>query len=102
MLDKLQEHWIRKLVVSCSQKAALKRYNLLTFFSRIWTRNIKKVEYIENFQSASCKSNFTHKAASIGAGEVGIDVNRALDKHGAVIVAGANPVSIPVGGEVDS
>ncbi|KAJ4163185.1 hypothetical protein LMH87_004929 [Akanthomyces muscarius] len=57
----------------------------------IWTRNIKKVEYIESFQSASCKSNFTHKAASIGAGEVGIDVNRALDKHGAVIVAGANP-----------
>lgn len=34
-------------------------------------------------------------AATIGAGEVDGNVYEALDKHGAIVVGGANPVRFP-------
>ncbi|KAJ3499682.1 hypothetical protein NLG97_g128 [Lecanicillium saksenae] len=59
----------------------------------IWTHNLKNIEYHPDFKSGLCSTNatVTNKAVTIGAGEVGIDVNRALAKHGAVAVTGSNP-----------
>ncbi len=56
---------------------------------------MKGIDYHENFRSASCpgNSNTIQMAATIGAGEMGLGVNQALAKYGAVIVAGSNPVS---------
>ena len=66
---------------------------MLIFYS-IWTHNLRGIEFHENFQSGSCpaEGNSTQMAATIGAGEVDMDVYSELDKHGAVVVGGANPV----------
>ncbi|KAJ6781827.1 hypothetical protein PWT90_08773 [Aphanocladium album] len=59
----------------------------------IWMNNLKNIEYHPDFRTTSCPANSTslQRAVTIGAGEVGIDVNQALAKHGAVAVTGSNP-----------
>lgn len=73
------------------QARALRRH-------RIWTHHIRGIEFHDDFQSATCpgdNGSEPQMAATIAAGEVGADVYRTLDKHGAVVVAGANPVRLP-------
>ena len=74
------------------------KIGVLTDVNRIWTHNIRGIEFYENFQSESCPGNVRtpQMAATISAGEVGLGVYEALDKHGAVVVGGANPVSPPL------
>lgn len=62
---------------------------------RIWTHNIRGIEFHEDFQSESCSvdnGSRPQMAATIAAGETDADAYKALDEHGAVIVAGSNPV----------
>lgn len=65
---------------------------------RIWTHHIRGIEFHDDFQSETCAGGDSSKpqmAATIGAGEVDGDVYEALDKHGAIVVGGANPVRFP-------
>ncbi|MBE3045504.1 hypothetical protein IMZ48_23750 [Candidatus Bathyarchaeota archaeon] len=73
------------------------KIGVLTDMNRIWTHNIRGIEFHETFQSKSCPGNDStpQMAATIAAGEVDLGVYEALDKHGAVVVGGANPVSPP-------
>ena len=60
--------------------------------SRIWTHYFRGVEYINDFQPASCPTNETLMAVRVGAGEIGTDVQHKIAENGAVIVTGGNPV----------
>lgn len=60
----------------------------------IWTHNLRGIEYLNNFKPTSCPMNGTLQAIRVGAGETGIDVEIEAAKHNAVVVSGANPVSI--------
>lgn len=65
---------------------------------RIWTHHIRGIEFHDDFGSETCpedNGSEPQMAATIAAGEVGADVYKTLDNHGAVVVAGANPVRLP-------
>jgi hypothetical protein len=57
---------------------------------------MKKMTFHENFQPQNCPSNSTTpiRAATIGAGVQVFEMYQEMDKYGAVVVGGANPVSI--------
>ena len=71
-------------------------YDLLNRVGRIWTHNIRGIEFHRDFQSESCpagnSSSTGQMAATIAAGETGEDVYKALDEHSVVVVGGASPV----------
>ena len=96
-LSSVQEYSIWQSIVSTLGFKG-EKIGVLTVVNRIWTHNIRGIKFHENFQSESCPGNQStpQMAATISAGEVGLDVYEALDKHGAVVVGGANPVSPPL------
>ena len=62
---------------------------------RIWTHNIRGIDFHEDFQSESCPAgngSAPQMAATIAAGETDADVYEALDEYGAIVVGGSNPV----------
>lgn len=68
----------------------------LTRGNRIWTHNIRGIDFHEDFKCNSCATGNDTKpqmAATIAAGEVDKDVYQALAEHDAIVVGGANPVS---------
>lgn len=63
---------------------------------RIWTHNLRGVEYIDSFKPASCPSNSTLQAVRVGAGETGIDVLNQIAERDVVVVTGGNTVRLPI------
>ena len=59
---------------------------------RIWTHNIRGVDYIDDFKPTSCPFDEKLTALRVGAGEVGSDVQAVADSHGVAVVGGGNPV----------
>lgn len=57
----------------------------------IWTRNFRGIEYIEDFQPASCPIPQTIAAVRVAAGHTNGEVQAYLSKFNRVIVSGANP-----------
>jgi hypothetical protein len=86
-----QEYGLRKLVVSIF---SLKTSSISPLL-RIWTHNLRGVEYIDSFKPTSCSMNSTWQAVRVAAGETGIDVLNEVAKHGVVVVTGGNTVQPP-------
>lgn len=59
---------------------------------RIWTHNLRGVEYIDDFKPTSCPFDGTLQAARASAGAVGGDVQSEVAKYGAAVTTGGNPV----------
>jgi hypothetical protein len=57
----------------------------------IWTHYLRGISYISDFTPTSCKAGKGVQAARIAAGHTVIDVLRAMAKHNAVAITGANP-----------
>lgn len=58
----------------------------------IWTHHLLGIEYIEDFQPASCAvESGSIRAARVAAGHTGIEVLLEMAKHSAVAITGANP-----------
>ncbi len=57
----------------------------------IWTHHMRGIEYIESFEPTECPVPSALAAARVAAGHTGYEVLSELEKHGAVIVTGANP-----------
>jgi hypothetical protein len=55
---------------------------------------MRGIEFHDNFQPENCQLNTTWKqmAATIAAGERDYQLYQEMDKHGAVVVGGSNPV----------
>lgn len=90
----MQEHGLRQLIVSTTGPHP-RYYSILTAVDRIWTHNIRGIEFHEDFQPESCSldnGGEPQMAATIAAAETDTDVYKALDGHGAVVVGGSNPV----------
>lgn len=60
-------------------------------FNSVWTHNLKKIQFHENFQPESCLSkNHTHMAATLGAGVQDGELFKAMAEHHAIAVGGTN------------
>jgi hypothetical protein len=57
----------------------------------IWTHYLRGISYISDFMPTSFKAGKGVQAARIAAGHTVIDVLRAMAKHNAVAITGANP-----------
>jgi hypothetical protein len=57
----------------------------------IWTRHLRGIEYIEEFQSTSCSVDDTFTAVRVAAGHAAIEVQIEVSKHDSVVITGANP-----------
>ncbi|KAF7329158.1 FAD-binding domain protein [Mycena kentingensis (nom. inval.)] len=59
----------------------------------IWTHNLKGIEFTDAFRPAGCPANTTsgsnQTAVTVQPGEHWIDVYKAADEHGVVVVGGA-------------
>lgn len=74
---------------------APQKYNILIYADRVWTHNIRGIEFQEDFKPESCaldSGNEPQMAAIIAAGEIDVDVYEALGEHGAIAVAGSEHV----------
>jgi hypothetical protein len=59
---------------------------------RIWTHNMKNIQYHQMFTPQSCLSNKTGMAATLGAGVQDGELFAAMAKHDAIAVGGQNNV----------
>ncbi|CAG8897608.1 unnamed protein product [Penicillium egyptiacum] len=57
---------------------------------RIWTHNIKDIQYHERFTPQTCSNNKTGMAATLGAGVQDGELFAAMAKHNAIAVGGQN------------
>jgi hypothetical protein len=63
---------------------------------RVWTHWMKNMTFHEDFKAQNCpsKSSIPQRAATLGAGVQVYEMYQEMDKYGAAMVGGANPVSL--------
>ncbi|EPS38898.1 hypothetical protein H072_7337 [Dactylellina haptotyla CBS 200.50] len=65
---------------------------------RIWTHNMRKVEFTESFKPKNCAKVATHSAVTVGAGMQWRDLVIQAAPHKKLLVTGGNPTVGCIGG----
>jgi hypothetical protein len=70
--------------------------------NRVWTHWMKNITFHEDFHSQNCPSNSStpQRAATLEAGVQVYEMYQEMEKYGAAIVGGANPVTLDESNEM--